>query len=188
MDNNNTIDKVKIEEAIKQLLLAVGEDTDREGLKDTPNRVARMYEELLSGYNDNAEIHLSKVFSQEGSGLVVEKDITFSSTCEHHLMPFFGKVHIGYVPNGKVVGLSKLARVVDVYAKRLQLQERMNAQIADAIYDNLNTKATIVAIEAEHTCMTARGVKKFGSKTFSIVKRGAVDDSLLTQFLSAIKE
>lgn len=185
---DRVVDKERIKKAVSEILIAIGEDCDREGLVDTPNRVARMFEELTSGYNDNASTHLSKVFNESGSELVVEKDINFSSTCEHHLMPFFGKVHIGYVPNGKVVGLSKLARVVDVYAKRLQLQERLNSEIADSIYKELNAKAVIVAIEAEHTCMTVRGVKKFGSKTFSIAKRGEVDDTLLTQFLSSIKD
>ena len=127
------MDKTKLEQAVKDLLYALGEDTAREGLVDTPSRVARMYEEILAGYNDNPAVHLSRTFVEEGSDVVIEKDIDFSSTCEHHLMPFFGKVHIAYIPDGKVVGLSKLARVVDVYAKRLQLQERMNNQIADAI-------------------------------------------------------
>ncbi len=185
---NNRVDKERIKLAVREILQAIGEDVDREGLVDTPDRVARMYEELTAGYDDSASTHLSKVFDESGSELVVEKDISFSSTCEHHLMPFFGRVHIGYVPNGKVVGLSKLARVVDVYAKRLQLQERLNAQIADSIYSELNAKAVIVAVEAEHTCMTSRGVKKFGSKTFTIAKRGEVSDTMLTQFLATIKD
>ncbi|MBR2484958.1 MAG: GTP cyclohydrolase I FolE, partial [Clostridia bacterium] len=146
------MDKTKLEQAVKELLTALGEDTAREGLVDTPSRVARMYEEILAGYNDNPAVHLSRTFVEEGSDVVIEKDIDFSSTCEHHLMPFFGKVHIAYIPDGKVVGLSKLARVVDVYAKRLQLQERMNNQIADAIMEHLSPKGVAVVVEGEHTC------------------------------------
>ncbi|MBO5654516.1 MAG: GTP cyclohydrolase I, partial [Clostridia bacterium] len=140
----------KIAKAVKDLLnaihddIAFGEDVEREGLLDTPMRVARMYEEILSGYKDDAGKHLSCTFEECGSEVVIEKDIDFSSTCEHHLMPFFGKVHIAYIPDGKVVGLSKLARVVDVYAKRLQLQERMNNQIADAIMEHRAPKAVAV--------------------------------------------
>lgn len=184
--SHKNVDKQRIEKAVREILLAIGEDVEREGLKDTPERVARMYEELTCGYSESAQEHLSKTFTESGSGLVVERDINFSSTCEHHLMPFFGKVHIGYVPDGKVVGLSKLARVVEVYAKRLQLQERLNAQIADAIFKTLSPKSVIVAIEAEHTCMTARGVKKFGSKTFTVAERGTVDDNLRNRFFCAI--
>ena len=180
-------DSQKIRDAVKDILLAIGEDPDREGLKETPDRVARMLEELTSGYSDDPSVHLSKTFEQGGSRAVIEKDIYFSSTCEHHLMPFFGAVHIGYVPNGKVVGLSKLARVVDVFAKRLQLQERMNRQIADAIFDELQPKGVIVAIEAEHTCMTARGVKKVGSKTFTFVERGNIDEQSKAVFFASIK-
>ncbi|MDE5602218.1 MAG: GTP cyclohydrolase I FolE [Clostridia bacterium] len=159
------VDKQKIEEAVRQILEAIGEDPNREGLLDTPARVARMYEEITCGYNMQASEPLSRTFESEGSSLVIERDIAFSSTCEHHLMPFFGKVHIAYVSEGKVVGLSKLARTVDVFAKRLQLQERLTSQIANSIYSELNAKGVMVVIEAEHTCMTARGVKKVGSKT-----------------------
>ncbi len=167
-----SVDKKKIEQAVRDILEAIGEDPNREGLKDTPERVARMYEELTSGYGEDGAAQLQKVFDESGSELVIEKDIAFSSTCEHHLMPFFGKMHIAYIPNGKVVGLSKLARVVDIYAKRLQLQERLGAQIADEIFRELKPKGVLVVIEAEHTCMTARGVKKVGSKTVSYATRG----------------
>ncbi len=184
---NNTIDKETIKKAVKDILVAIGEDPDREGLLQTPDRVARMLEELTQGYNDDAKTHLSKVFDESGSEVVIERDIDFSSTCEHHLMPFFGKVHIAYIPDGKVVGLSKLARVVDVYAKRLQLQERLNAQIADAIFDELNPKGVIVAIEAHHTCMSARGVKKIGAKTITFAKRGEVDESIERLILEGLK-
>lgn len=186
MDKNQSVDIKRIENAVAELLFALGQDVESEGLRDTPNRVARMFEELTAGYQEDACEHLKKTFKESGSGLVIEKDIAFSSTCEHHLMPFFGKVHIGYVPNGKVVGLSKLARVVEVYAKRLQLQERLNAQIADAIFENLSPIGVIVAIEAEHTCMTARGVKKFGSKTFTVAERGNIDDNIRAQFFAII--
>lgn len=178
MQEKRFIDNQKIQSAVREILIAVGENPDREGLKDTPDRVARMLEELTCGYDYDASEHLSKTFIESGSGIVIEKDIDFSSTCEHHLMPFFGKVHIAYVPNGKVVGLSKLARVVDVYAKRLQLQERLNARIADAIFDDLAPKGVIVVIEAQHTCMTARGVKKIGSKTITYAERGEIDGSI----------
>lgn len=188
MEKNFNVDKERIENAVVELLSALGQDVESEGLRDTPNRVARMFEELTAGYKEDASKHLNKTFKESGSGLVIEKDIAFSSTCEHHLMPFFGKVHIGYIPNGKVVGLSKLARVVEVYAKRLQLQERLNAQIADAIFDNLSPMGVIVAIEAEHTCMTARGVKKFGSKTFTIAERGNIDDATRAQFIAVINK
>lgn len=179
-------DSQKIRNAVKDILLAIGEDPDREGLKETPDRVARMLEELTSGYSDDPSVHLSKTFEQGGSRAVIEKDIYFSSTCEHHLMPFFGKVHIAYIPDGKVVGLSKLARVVDAFARRLQLQERLNAQIADAIFDELAPKGVMVVVEGEHTCMTARGVKKFGSKTVTSAVRGQVPDEVKAMLFSAI--
>jgi GTP cyclohydrolase I len=169
------IDKQKIESAIKMILEATGADCSSEDFKDTPERVARMYEEITCGYNEDAGAILQKTFEADGSGTVIEKDIYFSSTCEHHLMPFFGRVHIAYVPNGRVAGISKLARVVDCFAKRFQLQERMTAQIADALFENLNPIGVMVVSEAEHTCMTARGVKKIGSKTLCSAVRGNFD-------------
>ncbi|MBO4380974.1 MAG: GTP cyclohydrolase I FolE [Clostridia bacterium] len=181
------VDKKKIEKAVAELLVAIGEDPNREGLKDTPERVARMYEELTAGYHDNASEHLSRTFDESRGELVLEKDIAFSSMCEHHLMPFFGKVHIAYIPNGKVVGLSKLARVVEVYCRRLQLQERMNAEIADAIWQELSPKGVFVIVEAEHTCMTARGIKKVGSKTVTMAVRGDFSEELKNQVLALIK-
>ena len=180
---DRTVDKQKIQSAVRDILVAIGENPDREGLKDTPDRVARMFEELTSGYDESVTGHLSKTFEEGGSAIVVERNIDFSSTCEHHLMPFFGKVHIAYVPSDKVVGLSKLARVVDVFAKRLQLQERLNAQIADAIYQELAPKGVIVVIEAQHTCMTARGVKKVGSNTLTYAVRGEIDDAVKAMML-----
>ena len=159
------VDEEKIQKAVTMILEAIGENPEREGLRETPQRVARMYAELTSGYNDSAKTHLSKVFTAENAEGVLEKDITFHSLCEHHMLPFFGKVHIAYIPNGKVVGLSKLARVVETFARRLQIQEQMTNQIADAIDDELSPKGVFVIIEAEHTCMTMRGIKKIGSKT-----------------------
>ena len=166
------VDKKKIEKAVKLLIEGMGEDPKREGLVDTPRRVAGLYEEVLAGMDQDAKEHLSRQFTVEGSDIVLEKDITFYSLCEHHLMPFFGKVHIAYIPEGKVVGLSKLARTVEVYARRLQLQEQLTRQIADAIEENLSPKGVMVVIEAEHTCMTMRGVKKPGSQTVTTVTRG----------------
>lgn len=171
------IDKEKIETAVKMILQAIGEDPEREGLLDTPKRVARMYEELTKGYGDDEKVHLSKTFDAQSSDIVIEKDIDFSSTCEHHLMPFFGKISIAYIPKNRVVGLSKLARTVEVFARRLQLQERLTNQIADAVMDNLDAKGVIVYCEAQHTCMTARGVRKVGSKTISYSTRGEWDEN-----------
>lgn len=178
------VDKKRIENAVREILIAIGENPDRAGLTDTPARVARMYEEITAGYEQEPSGPLSRVFDEEGGSLVVEKDIAFSSTCEHHLMPFFGKVHIAYIANGKVVGLSKLARVVEVFAKRLQLQERLNAQIADSVYRELNAKGVMVIIEAEHTCMTVRGVKKVGTKTVTTAVRGDMSNETQAQILT----
>ena len=178
------VDKQRIEKAVKEILIAIGENPDREGLKETPARVARMYEEITAGYTQDPADPLSRVFAEKGGELVLEKDISFSSTCEHHLMPFFGKVHIAYIADGKVVGLSKLARVVDVFAKRLQLQERLNAQIADSVYEQLNAKGVMVIVEAEHTCMTARGVKKVGTKTVTTAVRGDMPFEVQAQVLN----
>ncbi len=180
------VDKQRAENAVRELIAAMGEDVEREGLKDTPERVARMLAELTAGYHDSAAEHLSKTFEESGSALVLERDISFSSTCEHHLMPFFGKVHIAYVPSGKVVGLSKLARVVEVFARRLQLQERMNAEIADAIFRHLAPRGVIVAVEAEHTCMTARGVKKPGSSTVTYAVRGEISEQAIGLVMSLV--
>ncbi len=171
----NQQDKAKIQQAVTMILEAIGEDPTREGLVDTPKRVANMFEELTAGYSDDEKVHLAKTFDVQSTDWVIEKDIYFSSTCEHHLMPFLGKIAIAYVPTDKVVGLSKLARTVEVFARRLQLQERLTNDIADAVMSNLKAKAVIVLCEAEHTCMTARGVRKIGSKTVTFAKRGDVD-------------
>lgn len=183
------VNREKVEEAVRLLLEGIGENPDREGLKETPDRVARMYEELLEGMETSAAKHLSKTFVVENNELVIEKDISFYSTCEHHMMPFFGKVHIAYIPDGKVVGLSKLARTVEVFARRLQIQERMTAQIADAIMDSLKPKGAVVMVEAEHTCMTMRGVKKPGSRTVTVAARGEFekDEKLKDRFLMLVR-
>lgn len=167
------VNREKIEEGIKLLLEGIGEDVTREGLKDTPERIGRMYEEICSGMDEDVSVHLAKTFTADHNEMVIEKDIGFYSMCEHHLMPFYGKVHIAYIPNGKVVGISKLARTVEVYAKRLQIQEQMASQIADAIMEYLKPQGVMVVVEAEHLCMTMRGIKKPGSKTTCMVTRGA---------------
>ena len=175
------IDQDKIREAVKLLLEGIGEEPGREGLKDTPDRVARMYGEILAGMEADAAEPLSRVFSVESSEMVLEKDITFYSICEHHLMPFYGKAHIAYVPDGKVAGLSKLARTVEIYAARLQIQEQMTGQIADALMKHLAPKGAMVVLEAEHMCMTMRGVKKPGSRTVSIAARGVFEENSMLQ-------
>lgn len=184
------IDKKKIEEGVKLLLEGIGENINREGLLETPQRVARMYEEIYAGLEEEASTHLSKVFTCISSDMVVEKDITFYSTCEHHLLPFYGVVHIAYIPNGNVVGISKLARTVEVFARRPQIQERMTEQIANALVENLSPKGVMVMIEAEHMCMTMRGIKKPGSKTvtYSTIGQFKEDENLRKMFFQAIKE
>ncbi len=162
----------KIKEAVKLFLEGIGEDPEREGLKETPDRVARMCGELFSGFDMNAKEILSKRFSVDTCEAVLEKDISFYSLCEHHLLPFFGKVHIAYIPQGEVVGISKLARTVEVFARRPQIQERMTNEIADAIMENLKPAGVMVYVEAEHMCMTMRGIKKPGTKTVTTAARG----------------
>ena len=183
------VDKVKIEQAVRLLLEGIGEDITREGLIDTPDRIARMCEEIYGGLGHEADQHLLKQFPVENNEIVLEKDITFYSMCEHHLMPFYGKAHLAYIPNGKVTGLSKLARTVEVYSRRPQCQERLTVQIADALERTLDPKGIMVMLEAEHTCMTMRGIKKPGSKTITTVTRGAFteDKELQKMFLSMVK-
>ena len=182
------VDKQKVEQAIRLLLEGIGEDITREGLIDTPDRIARMCEEIYGGLDHEADHHLLKQFPVENNEIVLEKDITFYSMCEHHLMPFYGKAHLAYIPDGKVTGLSKLARTVEVYARRPQIQERLTVQIADALERALSPKGIMVMLEAEHTCMTMRGVKKPGSKTITTVTRGAFkeDKELQKMFLSMV--
>lgn len=168
------MDKERIEKAVREILLAIGEDPDREGLAETPERLARMYEEIFSGLNENPEDILEIYFPNEKyEELVLVKDIPFYSMCEHHLVPFFGKAHVAYIPrNGKLTGLSKLVRVVEAVAKRPQLQERITSTVANIIMNKLEPYGVIVVIEAEHMCMTMRGVKKPGSKTITSAIRG----------------
>lgn len=169
------VDQDKIQRAVRLLLEGIGEDVGREGLAETPDRIARMYAEIFSGMEEDPAVPLSRVFTVESSEMVLEKDIVFYSMCEHHMMPFFGRAHVAYIPNGKVVGLSKLARTVEIYAKRLQIQERMTGQIADAVMKHLAPRGAMVVLEAEHMCMTMRGVKKPGSRTVSIAVRGVFE-------------
>ncbi len=183
------MDKSKIEQGVRLILEGIGEDPNREGLLGTPDRVARMYEEIFAGIGQDTSEPLSKTFTAENNEMILEKDIVFYSICEHHIMPFYGKAHIAYIPDGRVVGLSKLARTVEVYAKRPQLQEQLTAQIADALMEYLKPQGAIVMIEAEHTCMTMRGVKKPGSKTVTFVCRGVFKENerLQNQFLKLVK-
>ncbi len=182
-------DKAKIIEGVRLILEGIGEDPTREGLLDTPERVARMYEEIFSGLYADAKEPLSKRFTAANNEMVLEKDIVFYSTCEHHLLPFFGKAHVAYIPDGQVVGLSKIPRTVELFAKRPQLQEQLTAQIADAIMEELSPRGVMVMLEAEHTCMTMRGVKKPGSRTVTYVTRGlfAEDTQLQDRFFSLVK-
>jgi GTP cyclohydrolase IA len=173
------IDTARIERAVREILLAIGEDPDRNGLTDTPARVARAYAEQFSGLSQRPEDVLTTVFDAEYDELILVRDIEVYSTCEHHLVPFFGFAHVGYIPNekGQITGLSKLARLVDVYARRPQVQERMTSQIADALMTVLEPRGVLVVIEAEHLCMSMRGVRKPGAKTVTSAVRGSVRDS-----------
>ena len=182
------VDKEKVIQGVKLILEAIGEDPNREGLLETPDRIARMYEEVFSGINKDAKEHLDKTFKVDRDDLVLEKDITFYSMCEHHLVPFYGKAHIAYIPNGRVAGLSKLARTVEVFAKKPQLQEKLTSEVADDIMKYLDAKGVMVVIEAEHMCMTMRGVKKPGTKTLTTTYRGVFNEdySLRKEVISLI--
>ena len=171
------MDKDKIKQAVQLFLEGIGEDVDREGLQETPERIANMCEELFAGIGTSAKEHLSKTFTSTQKDIVIEKDITFYSVCEHHLLPFYGNVHIAYVPDGEVVGISKLARTVEVFARRTQIQEEMTNQIADAIMEHLQPKGVMVMVEAEHMCMTMRGIKKPGTRTISYAVRGLFEEN-----------
>lgn len=183
------MDQKKIEEGVRLILEGIGENPEREGLVETPKRIAKMYEEICGGMYESAEEHLKKTFHAENAEMVVEKDIPFFSMCEHHMLPFYGRVHIAYIPDGKVAGLSKLARTVEVYARRLQLQEQMTVQIAEALMTCLAPKGVMVYAEAEHMCMTMRGVKKPGSKTVTISAKGVFeqDEKLQNMFFQMIR-
>ena len=183
------VDKEKVMKAVTMFLEAIGEDPDREALIETPHRVARMCEELFCGLEKDPGEYLSRQFAAQDCEIVMEKDIAFHSVCEHHLLPFFGKAHIAYIPDGNVAGLSKLPRTVEVYARRPQIQEQMTNQIADAIEKFLSPKGVMVMIEAEHTCMTMRGVKKPGTVAITTAARGEFKDNYERQrlFLESVK-
>lgn len=189
MKGGSNMNEGRVMEAIKIILEEIGEDPNREGLKETPKRVMNLFKEIYghTGINPNEE--LNTVFSEEHDEMVVVKDIPFHSTCEHHLIPFFGKVHIGYIPNGKIVGLSKLHRLVENTSRRLQVQERMTTMISKAIVDKLSPKGVIVVVNAEHLCISMRGIKKLGSITTTFSSEGVFknDINLKNDFYHAIK-
>ncbi|KOP83250.1 GTP cyclohydrolase I FolE [Cytobacillus solani] len=184
------VNRAQIEDAVRLILEAIGEDPNREGLLDTPKRVAKMYEEVFQGLNQDPKEYFETVFGEDHEEVVLVKDIPFYSMCEHHLVPFYGKAHVAYIPrNGKVTGLSKLARAVDAVAKRPQLQERITSTIAESILEKLDPHGVMVVVEAEHMCMTMRGVKKPGSQTVTTAARGvfADDERARAEVLSLIK-
>ncbi len=171
------VDRPRIERAVREILIAIGEDPDREGLLETPARVARAYREIFAGMHEDAGAHLARQFEQEQAGddVVILRDIDFVSVCEHHLMPFTGRAHVAYLPaHGRVTGLSKLARTVDVYARRPQLQERLTAQVADALVEHLDPRGVAVMVEAEHSCLKLRGARKTGAEMVTTALRGAL--------------
>jgi GTP cyclohydrolase IA len=172
------VDQKRIELAVREILAAVGEDPDREGLRDTPARVARMYAELFSGLHEDPREHLGKFFTEQYDEAVLVRDISFNSMCEHHMLPFMGQAHIAYVPNGRVIGLSKLARVVESVARRPQVQERMTETIANLLLEELKAKGVAVVVEATHTCMTIRGIRKPGSLCVTSAMKGIFRSNL----------
>ena len=172
------VDHARLEAAVREILFAVGEDPNREGLLETPARVARMYAEIFSGLHEDAREHLKKFFTEKYDEVVLVRDISFNSTCEHHLLPFMGKAHIGYLPNGRVIGLSKLARVVECVARRPQVQERMTETIANLLEEELDARGVAVIIEATHTCMTIRGVRRPGSLCVTSAMKGIFRSNL----------
>ncbi|MFF0308687.1 GTP cyclohydrolase I FolE [Streptosporangium sp. NPDC004379] len=182
-EQSASIDSARIEKAVREILIAIGEDPDRDGLQETPARVARAYAEQFAGLRQTPEDVLTTVFDVDHDEMVLVRDIEVYSTCEHHLVPFHGVAHVGYIPNqkGQVTGLSKLARLVDVYARRPQVQERMTSQIADALMRVLEPRGVIVVIECEHLCMTMRGVRKPGAKTITSAVRGDFRNSEKTR-------
>ncbi|MBI2826596.1 MAG: GTP cyclohydrolase I FolE [Planctomycetia bacterium] len=178
LEGAGAVDQERIRRAVREILAAVGEDPDREGLRETPARVARMYAELFSGLHDDPRKHLQKFFTEKYDEVVLVKDISFNSMCEHHMLPFMGKAHVGYLPDGRVIGLSKIARVIEVVSRRPQVQERMTESIADLLVDELQAKGVAVVIEAEHSCMTIRGVRKPGSICVTSAMRGVFRNNL----------
>jgi len=185
---NGVINQEKIAAGVRLMLEGLGEDPQREGLRDTAERVARMYVELLQGLHEDPREHLTVVFDEQHDEMVLVKDVPFSSLCEHHLLPFHGRVHAAYIPRGKVVGLSKIARVIESFARRLQLQERMTSQIADLLMEELGAQGVGVVVEASHTCMTMRGVKKPGALMMTSAMRGVFRSNQATrsEFLSLV--
>ena len=184
------MDKERIQNAVREILIAVGEDPDREGLVETPKRVANMYEEIFAGLTEDPKQHIKLFNEQSNDEMVIVKDIPFYSMCEHHLLPFFGKAHIGYIPSdNKIIGLSKLARIVDNFAKKPQVQERLTSDIADFLNDNLQPKGVAVIMEADHMCMTMRGARAAGSKTQTSALRGIMrtDAKTRAEVLSLLK-
>jgi GTP cyclohydrolase IA len=179
-----SVDTKRIEAAVLEILTAIGEDPTRDGLTMTPGRVARMYEELFAGVEENPADHLEVTFAAEHDEMVMVRDIPFASLCEHHMIPFMGRAHVAYIPgaDGRITGLSKLARLVDGFAKRLQVQERMTSQIADAIEVALDPKGVLVVVDAEHLCMSMRGVKKSGTSTITSAVRGLFRSDTATRF------
>ena len=177
------MDKAKIEEGVRLILEGIGEDPDREGLQKTPARVARMYEEVFAGMTEDPARHFETTFDEGHEEMVIVRDIPFYSICEHHLVPFFGMAHVAYIPaqDGRICGLSKLARLVDAYAKRPQVQERLTSQIADTLIEQLHPQGALVVLEAEHLCMSMRGIKKPGSKTTTSAVRGIFEKSQATR-------
>lgn len=166
------VDLERAQQAVRMLLAAVGEDPDREGLRETPARVARMYQEIFAGLGEDPAIHLKAMFDEQHHEVVLVRDVAFHSTCEHHLLPFMGHAHVAYIPDGKVLGISKIARIVDAFARRPQVQERLTSQIADFLVAGLKAKAVAVVMEAAHTCMIVRGVRKPGSLVVTSALRG----------------
>jgi GTP cyclohydrolase I len=181
MAERQIADLERIRRAVREILLAVGEDPDREGLRETPDRVARMYAEVFRGLHQDPRQHLTKLFTQKYDEMVLIKDIGFESFCEHHLLPFIGKAHVAYLPNGKVIGLSKVPRVIDVLARRPQMQERLTEELADLLMKELDAKGVAVVIEASHTCMTVRGVHKPDSTLVTSAVRGMFKERLATR-------
>jgi GTP cyclohydrolase I len=178
---DSKVDLDRIRDAVREILIAVGENPDREGLRETPDRVARMYAEVFQGLHQDPRLHLQKLFTQKYDEMVLIKDIGFESFCEHHLLPFIGKAHVAYLPNGKVIGLSEIPRVIDVLAKRPQMQERLTEELADLLMKELDASGVAVVIEASHSCMTIRGVHKPNSSFVTSAMRGAFKEKLATR-------
>jgi GTP cyclohydrolase IA len=188
LPEKHEVDRARIERAVREILISIGEAPDREGLLGTPERVADAYAYLFSGLGEDPTRHLEVGFMESARDTVLIRDVPLASLCEHHLLPFIGRAHLGYAPNGRVVGLSKLARLVEGYARRPQLQERLTAQIADALYEKLGSRGSIVVIEADHSCMTMRGVQKPGSITVTSAVRGVYeeDEALRSEAIALI--